>query len=38
MELLFGYSHFLAGAYNHDTPGLPYRGDADFYAHYQWNF
>lgn len=39
MELLFGYSHFFSGEYYHLTPGLPYRGDADFfYAHYQCNF
>ena len=39
MELLVGYSHFFSGAYYRSTPGLPYRGDADFlYVTYQWNF
>ena len=39
MELLVGYSHFFSGAYYRSTPGLPYRGDADFlYVQYQWNF
>ena len=39
MDMLFGYSHFFSGDYYHDTPGVPYRGDADFfYVQYQWNF
>lgn len=31
LNLLFGYSHFFAGGYYRNTPGLPFRGDADFY-------
>ncbi|MGE0757516.1 MAG: alginate export family protein [Pirellulaceae bacterium] len=39
MDLLFGYSHFFAGDYYRLTPGVPFRGDANFfYMHYQWNF
>lgn len=39
MELALGYSHFFAGDYYKQTPGLAYRGDADFfYAQYHWNF
>jgi len=39
MDLLLGYSHFFSGQYYQLTPGLPYRGDADFfYAQYHWNF
>jgi hypothetical protein len=39
MDILFGYSHFFAGQYYKLTPGLPYRGDADFfYTQYQVNF
>jgi hypothetical protein len=39
MDLLLGYSHFMAGSYYKDTPNLPYRGNADFfYVQYQWNF
>ena len=39
MDILFGYSHFFAGDYYKLTPGLPYRGDADFfYMHFLWNF
>jgi len=30
-EILFGYSHFFAGDYYADTPGVSHRGDADFY-------
>jgi len=38
-DLLFGYSHFFAGDYYKDTPGLVYRGDADFfYAQFTLNF
>jgi hypothetical protein len=38
-EILLGYSHFFSGRYYRDTPGLPYRGDADFYyTQYHWNF
>jgi hypothetical protein len=38
-ELLFGYSHFFSGAYYKDTPGVPFRGDADFfYTQYQIRF
>jgi hypothetical protein len=39
MDLLLGYSHFFSGEYYQLTPGLPYRGDADFfYIQYHWNF
>jgi len=39
MDILFGYSHFFAGQYYKLTPGLPYRGDADFfYTQYSLNF
>jgi hypothetical protein len=38
-EVLFGYSHFFAGQYYDQTPGVPTNNDADFYyAHYQVNF
>jgi hypothetical protein len=38
-DLLFGYSHFFSGDYYEQTPGLPFRGDADFfYTQWQWNF
>lgn len=38
-DLLFGYSHFFPGNYYRLTPGLPYRGDADFfYTQYTINF
>ncbi|MBL9083235.1 MAG: alginate export family protein [Planctomycetales bacterium] len=39
MDILFGYSHFFSGDYYRLTPGVPYRGDANFfYTQYQWNF
>lgn len=39
MNMLFGYSHFTSGSYYKLTPGLPYRGNADFYyVQYLWNF
>jgi hypothetical protein len=39
MDVVLGYSHFFAGDYYRQTPGLPYRDDAAFYyAHFQWNF
>ena len=39
MDVLLGYSHFFSGKYYKDTPGVPYRGDADFfYTQFQWNF
>lgn len=39
MDMLFGYSHFFAGKYYKNTPGLANRGDGDFlYTHFQWNF
>lgn len=31
VNLLLGYSHFFSGDYYRLTPGLTYRGDADFY-------
>jgi hypothetical protein len=38
-DLMFGYSHFFSGEYYDTTPGLAYRGDADFfYTQYHWNF
>lgn len=38
-DLLFGYSHFFAGQYYKTTPGVPFRGDADFfYTQYTVNF
>lgn len=38
-DLLFGYSHFFAGDYYKLTPGVPFRGDADFfYTQYTVNF
>jgi len=39
MDVAFGYTHFWSGDYYALTPGLPYRGDADFfYTYFQWNF
>ena len=39
MNVLFGYSHFFAGAYYQMTPGVPFRGDADFfYTQFTVNF
>lgn len=39
MDILLGYSHFSSGSYYKLTPGLPYRGNADFfYVQYQWSF
>jgi hypothetical protein len=39
MDLLLGYSHFFSGDYYKLTPGVPFRGDADFYyVQYHWNF
>jgi Alginate export len=39
MDVVFGYTHFWSGDYYALTPGLPFRGDADFfYTHFQWNF
>lgn len=39
MDLVLGYSHFMSGSYYKLTPGLPFRGNADFfYVQYQWNF
>jgi hypothetical protein len=38
-DLLFGYSHFFAGEYYKQTPGVPFRGDADFfYTQFTVNF
>ncbi len=38
-SLLFGYSHFFSGEYYKQTPGLTYRGDADFvYTQFMVNF
>ena len=38
-DLLFGYSHFFSGQYYKQTPGVPFRGDADFfYTQFQVNF
>jgi hypothetical protein len=38
-DLLFGYSHFFAGEYYKQTPGVPFRGDADFfYTQFTLNF
>lgn len=38
-NLLVGYSHFSAGNYYHETPGVAYRGDADFfYTQYMIRF
>lgn len=37
--LVFGYSHFFAGDYYKLTPGVPFRGDADFfYTEFTFNF
>jgi alginate export protein len=37
--ILFGYSHFFSGDYYKQTPGLTYRGDADFlYTQFTVNF
>lgn len=39
MDVLFGYSHFFAGKYYKQTPGLTKRSDGDFYyVQSQWNF
>jgi len=39
MSLLFGYSHFFAGDYFEDTPGVADRGDRDFfYTQYTVDF
>jgi hypothetical protein len=39
MDILLGYSYFFAGKYYKETPGLTYRGDANFlYTQFQWNF
>jgi hypothetical protein len=39
MDVLLGYSHFASGDYYNLTPGLPFRGNADFfYVQYHWNF
>jgi hypothetical protein len=39
MDIQFGYSHFFSGQYYKLTPGVPFRGDADFfYTQGQWNF
>src|SRR5207244_5258885 len=39
MDIVLGYSHFISGSYYKLTPGLPFRGNADFfYVQYQWNF
>jgi hypothetical protein len=39
MDLLLGYSHFFAGDYYKQTPGVPFRGDADFfYSQFTVNF
>jgi hypothetical protein len=38
-SILFGYSHFFAGDYYALTPGVAYRGDADFfYTQATFNF
>ena len=37
--ILFGYSHFFSGDYYKETPGVPHRGDADFfYTQFTVNF
>jgi hypothetical protein len=37
--LMFGYSHFFPGDYFDETPGVPYRDDADFfYTQAEFNF
>jgi hypothetical protein len=37
--LVLGYSHFFAGDYYKETPGVPHRGDADFvYTQAEFNF
>ena len=39
MHLLLGYSHFFAGDYYRNTPGVPHRKDADFfYTQFTLNF
>jgi hypothetical protein len=39
MNLQLGYSHFFAGGYYAETPGVPHRGDADFfYTQAEFNF
>jgi hypothetical protein len=38
-NIQFGYSHFFAGDYYKRTPGVPHRGDADFfYTQAEFNF
>ena len=38
-NLLLGYSHFFSGGYYHLTPGVPDRGDADFFfTQFEVNF
>jgi hypothetical protein len=38
-NVLLGYSHFFSGEYYKLTPGVPYRGDANFfYTQVTWNF
>jgi hypothetical protein len=38
-DVLFGYSHFFAGDYYRQTPGINFQGDADFfYTQVHWNF
>ena len=38
-DLVIGYSHFFAGKYYEQTPGVNFQGDADFfYTQYHWNF
>ena len=38
-DIVFGDSHFFAGDYYKDTPGLTHRGDADFfYTQFTLNF
>jgi hypothetical protein len=39
LNFVFGYSHFFAGEYYKQTPGVLHRGDADFfYTHTEFNF
>lgn len=38
-SMLFGYSHFFAGDFYKTTPGVPFKGDADFvYTEFTLNF
>lgn len=38
-EILVGYSHFFAGEYYQQTPGINFQGDANFfYTQFHWNF